>query len=483
MRLPTQLHSAFSTLKAPRLTLLAQFSIVSLALMAGIAFLLASGIQSALEQNALEQEATSAADQVETILDPNLSPADMAGPFSAERYAQIDALIRQNVLHQHIAKVKIWSTDGTVLYSNEQGQVGQQFPLSDEQQDALEGSVGMDVSGLGKAENESERPNYDRLLEVYVPLRPMGSTQVMGVYEIYHDLTLLDPRLADMRRFVWLSVGIGFLVLYASLFTLVRGASRELVRRNAENARLYGETRHLYHGMSKAYDHTLEALAAALDARDKETEGHSRRVVAYALALARQLNVHEDDLATLQRAALLHDIGKIGVPDAILRKPGPLTSDEWGIMRRHPDWGRNILAGIPFLDGVSRIVSTHQERWDGKGYPGGLSGEAIPLGARIFAVADTYDAITSDRPYRAARPYAAARAEIERFAGTQFDPQVAEAFKQIPEPAWTSLCARAAADPGLSSINLLLSQPEPAPAPLSEPVPLLRLNPSPARLY
>jgi len=192
------------------------------------------------------------------------------------------------------------------------------------------------------------------------------------------------------------------------------------------------------------------------------------------------LNVHEDDLATLQRGALLHDIGKIGVPDAILRKPGPLTTEEWAIMHRHPDWGRNILAGIPFLDGASHIVCTHQERWDGKGYPGGLAGEAIPLGARIFAVADTYDAITSDRPYRAARPYAVARAEIERCAGSQFDPQVAAAFQQIPETVWSSLRITAAADQSLS-IDLLLPQPEPTPALLAEPAPLRRFKPLPAR--
>src|SRR5207253_6778667 len=158
--------------------------------------------------------------------------------------------------------------------------------------------------------------------------------------------------------------------------------------------------------------------------------------------------------------ALLHDIGKIGVPDAILRKRGPLSAEEWQVMRCHPDWGRSSLAGIPFLAGASRIVSTHQERWDGKGYPAGLAREAIPLGARIFAVADTYDAITSDRPYRDARSYAMARAEIERCAGAQFDPQVVEAFQKIPETAWASLRVRAAAEPGLNSINLLLPSAE-----------------------
>ncbi|MBI3958580.1 MAG: HD domain-containing protein [Chloroflexi bacterium] len=201
-----------------------------------------------------------------------------------------------------------------------------------------------------------------------------------------------------------------------------------------ENARLFRD-------LGAAYDHTLDALVAALDARDKETEGHSRRVVLFTLALARRMGIPENELAVLRRGALLHDIGKIGVPDAILLKPGPLTDEERAIMRNHPEWGRRILAGIPFLEGAAEIVCAHQERWDGAGYPLGLAGSAIPLGARIFAVADTLDAITSDRPYRAGQPYSFARQEILAGSGTQFDPAVVDAFLQISEGEWMRLRA------------------------------------------
>lgn len=149
-----------------------------------------------------------------------------------------------------------------------------------------------------------------------------------------------------------------------------------------ENAWLFGQ-------LSASYDHTLHALVAALDARDRETEGHSRRVVAYSLAIAAKMGLTDSEVAVLQRGALLHDIGKIGVPDAILHKPGPLDEPEWEIMRQHPEWGERILAGIPFLEEAKKIVRAHQERWDGRGYPDGLTGQAIPLSARIFAVADT----------------------------------------------------------------------------------------------
>ncbi|HET6319232.1 MAG TPA: HD domain-containing phosphohydrolase [Chloroflexota bacterium] len=429
-----------------RLSLLSQFSLVSFLLMLAIAVALAYGIQYSLEQNALQQEAESAASQVATILDPNLEPRDLSEPLGAERYAQIDALIRRNVLRDHIVRVKIWSRDGTLLYADDQQYVGQRFEIEDELAEALAGHVGSDISQLDKAENASERGQYDQLLEVYVPLRPMSTAQVAGAYEIYHDLILLEPRIAAMRNFVWFSVGAGFLILYGSLFTLVRNASRELVRRNAENARLFRE-------LTAAYDHTLDALAAALDARDKETEGHSRRVVAYTLALAHLMQVCPDDIATLRRGALLHDIGKIGVPDSILRKPGALDEAEWVIMRQHPQWGERILSGIPFLQSAAEIVCTHQERWDGKGYPSGLSGESIPLGARIFAVADTLDAITSDRPYRAARSYDVACREIVQARGTQFDPGVVEAFLKVPETTWLQLRAQSLVTGGAPALQ------------------------------
>ncbi|NBC30380.1 MAG: diguanylate cyclase [Spirochaetes bacterium] len=199
------------------------------------------------------------------------------------------------------------------------------------------------------------------------------------------------------------------------------------------------ENASLFRDLAASYDHTLDALVAALDARDKETEGHSRRVVAYTLEIAQQLEVDAKDLATIRRGALLHDIGKIGVPDSILLKPGPLNEEERTVMMRHPQLGRQILAGIPFLKDPVEIVYAHQERFDGAGYPEGSAGGDIPFGARIFAVADTLDAITSDRPYRAGRPYEVAREEIAAHSGSQFDPQVVEAFLSVDSSRWDEL--------------------------------------------
>jgi putative nucleotidyltransferase with HDIG domain len=180
-----------------------------------------------------------------------------------------------------------------------------------------------------------------------------------------------------------------------------------------------------------AYNSTLYALVAALDAREHETGDHSQRVVRYTLALADRIGVPQVQRPDIARGALLHDIGKIGVPDAILLKPGPLTPAEWEDMRRHPQIGWTMIRSIGFLRVPAEIVLSHQERWDGSGYPRGLRSDAIPLGARIFAVADCLDAMTSDRPYRKSLGFPAALAEITRCGGTQFDPQVVRALNAI----------------------------------------------------
>ena len=191
--------------------------------------------------------------------------------------------------------------------------------------------------------------------------------------------------------------------------------------------------------VEESYKITLEALVMALDAREHETSAHSQRVREYTLTLAQNFGLKHEEMVQLGRGALLHDVGKIGVKDSILLKPGKLTDAEWVEMRKHPQIGYEILRNIAFLSAAAEIVLCHQERWDGNGYPNGLAGTDIPLGARIFAVVDTLDAMTSDRPYRKALSFDAALQEIRSGAGTQFDPQVAEAFLAIPKDAWLAI--------------------------------------------
>src|SRR2546430_3458999 len=180
----------------------------------------------------------------------------------------------------------------------------------------------------------------------------------------------------------------------------------------------------------------LQALVTMLQRRDAETYEHSRRVARFSLRLARELSLDRVEMESLALGALLHDIGKIRVPDAILHKPGKLTEPEWLRMRNHPLYGQQILSGIEFLEGASRVVVQHHEKWDGSGYPWGLAGTAIDRNARIFALADAFDAMTSDRVYCAGKSYEEAAAEITRAAGTHFDPKVVEAFSSIPRQEW-----------------------------------------------
>jgi response regulator RpfG family c-di-GMP phosphodiesterase len=198
--------------------------------------------------------------------------------------------------------------------------------------------------------------------------------------------------------------------------------------------------------LEETYRSTLEALGSAIDTRDLGTQAHSRRVRGYSLAIARAHGVPDGDLRGIEHGVLLHDIGKIGIPDGILLKPGPLTPDEWKVMRGHPEIGRQLLEKIPFLKGAIPVVYHHHERWDGTGYPLGLRGEAIPLGARVFAVADAFDAMTFDRPYSRAIPLEAARAEIQRSAGTHFDPAVVRSFMTVPLEVFEGIRRRSLED-------------------------------------
>ena len=188
-----------------------------------------------------------------------------------------------------------------------------------------------------------------------------------------------------------------------------------------------------------AYRSTLKALTAALETRDSETHGHSERVVSYSLRLGREYGLNSEQMKALEFGSLLHDIGKIGVPDSILRKPAKLTEEEWVRMREHPVHGQQILRGIEFLQGAARVVAQHHEKWDGTGYPLGLRAEEIDINARIFAVADAFDAITSDRVYRRGKSYEAAAQELDDWAGRQFDPKVVEAFHRVPKEDWEEL--------------------------------------------
>jgi PAS domain S-box-containing protein/putative nucleotidyltransferase with HDIG domain len=242
-----------------------------------------------------------------------------------------------------------------------------------------------------------------------VPLVAKG--QVAGVLELFHRAPLAPDR-------EWMDF----------LQTLANQAAIAL-----NNLALFDHLQRTNMELSLAYDVTIEGWSRALDLRDRETEGHSLRVTEMAIQLARATGMADEEIVHIRRGALLHDIGKMGIPDRILHKPGPLDAEEWDIMRRHPTYGYELLAPVDFLRPALDIPYCHHEKWDGSGYPRGLQGEQIPLAARVFAIVDVWDALTSDRPYRAAWSQEKALAYIQEQAGTHFEPRLVEQFVEMME--------------------------------------------------
>jgi ribonuclease P protein subunit RPR2 len=209
--------------------------------------------------------------------------------------------------------------------------------------------------------------------------------------------------------------------------------TEQLERYAADLRETFKREREAAQELRRSYVATVRALSNAVEARDAYTARHAERVAAYGLTIAAAIGMDLTDVPEIEFGFLLHDVGKVAIPDAILYKPQPLEPEEFQLMARHPVIGWEIVRGVEFLGAARDVVRSHHERWDGTGYPDGLAGEAIPLAARVFAVADTLDALTTDRPYRSARPIPEGREVIRENAGAQFDPRIVEAFDRIPD--------------------------------------------------
>jgi response regulator RpfG family c-di-GMP phosphodiesterase len=245
---------------------------------------------------------------------------------------------------------------------------------------------------------------------------------------------------------------LGHQALMAARRDYEKSLKESLEVRTFELRSLNQDLNQIIESLYNNYRATLRAMAKALEARDIETAGHSDRVVAYALRLGKEMGLTPNELIALEQGALLHDIGKVRIRESILLKPGPLNEDEWAEMRAHVDSGLKIIQDIEVLSGARPVIVQHHEKFDGTGYPGGLRGESIHLNARIFAVGDAFDSMTSDHLYRPTRGYHEARDEIVEASGTHFDPQVVEAFLRVGPVEWSSIRATAGQDDFLHHI-------------------------------
>jgi putative nucleotidyltransferase with HDIG domain len=330
-----------------------------------------------------------------------------------------------------LVSVKVWRRDGVLAWTNRAPQrIGRRFPLTGDLGETIsENRPTASFDDLGSAEDAVERSlHLDHVLEVYAPLRSSDGSRVLGAYEIYADPRPTEAFIGSRKHVIWLTVALVFAALYFALGLLVRGASSMLTR---QSRILRARSHELLESYRRLQERSLEAIAslnATVDARDPYTAGHSARVQRIALAVAEELGVGRERLEAVRYGSLFHDIGKIAVPDAILSKPASLTRDEYEVIKRHPMDGADIVSKLGSLRDAVPLIRHHHERWDGHGYPDGLSAEAIPAEACIIGLADAWDAMTSDRPYRPALSVDVAAAEVRAGRGTQFAPAIVDAF-------------------------------------------------------
>jgi len=401
-------------LRSPdRWTLLARFTAVSGLI--GLAFAATLGWVMGREvaRAALAEAIATTAQAADMLLAPYIVRGDLVHPLWPSRLDDLDRLIQRHLSDRGIVRVKLWNRQGLVVYSNDRALVGERSAGTPEIALALGGRVVADIDPVITGPGVSRSPG-DLVLKVYAPVRLMGAGQPEGVYEVHRDAApvLANARRARLRAWLWVFAGTA--VLYGCLFGLVRHASRDLFEQQR--------------ALREAFEGTIKALATAVDARDAYTGGHSSTVSTYAVAIAEGLGLSTQDIQVVRLAGYLHDLGKIGIPDPVLRKPGRFDEHEWATIRGHSLIGYRILEPLNIDTRIKLAVKHAHERWDGSGYPDGLAGTQIPIHARILTVADAFEAMTSDRPYRPARPLSQAIGELQRHAGTQFDPEVVRAF-------------------------------------------------------
>jgi putative nucleotidyltransferase with HDIG domain len=408
------------------LTLLHVFLGASALILGVGAFVLSTVLTSALKSQAVTDSRESLSQYVDGVLGPALvrGNALQVGPTVSS------VLLSELRSNPDLVTIKVWRPDGVLAWTNRgRDRIGKRFEEEGDLEQALHGTPAGSIGSLDEDENKVEQAlGFDHMLQVYAPIRRGGARNILGAYEIYANPKHLETTLASRRHVLWAAVGLVFFALWAALAVLVRGASSTLRRQTRQLRARSRDLMDSYRRLEESSLEAIESLNATVEAKDPDTAGHSLRVQRVALAIGEQLGLGADRLDALRFGALFHDIGKIAVPDAILVKPGKLDYWEYARMKMHSAEGARIVGKLGRLRETVPIIRHHHERWDGKGYPDGLSGDEIPLEAAIVGLADSWDAMTTDRPYHRALTPQEALAEVRGGKGTQFSPVVVEAF-------------------------------------------------------
>ncbi|MCH8346034.1 MAG: HD-GYP domain-containing protein [Chloroflexi bacterium] len=396
------------------------FALVALVLVLVAGFAVTRYLASDIRATALNDSETEVTEVVGPYIARNLSPEMLAAPLAGADLAAFDTAVRQGVLSSRTVRLNVFNSDGVLVYSSAEASSGGTLVERVPTQAALQGEV---VSETGKPSSLGEPglESYTELARIGVPLTDSDSAQAMGVAEVYRDFTSIAGSVNAIERSVFISMAAVLGALYLALVILVRRRSNAI---SYQEANLQNRTDEL----KSSYNSIIAILCAALDLHDNVSQGRSRHIAETASIVAWQMGLRKEQMRQIEKAAILHDIGKIGVADAVLAKAGPLDDSEWVEMKRHPELGHQIINEIDLLRDAAVVIHAHHERYDGRGYPRGLKGEEIPQGARIYAVVDAYVAMTSHRPYRKTLPHRKAIEELVRNANSQFDPEVVRAF-------------------------------------------------------
>ncbi|MGH2435920.1 MAG: HD-GYP domain-containing protein [bacterium] len=433
-RLSRNLRALASFRRPSRATLLRRFTLLSLVttIVVGVVF----GVITArlVEKFAIRGQARATSDYVLELAGARLVLDDFLRTPRVRRI-EFERAMRDLSGRTDIVHVTVWSREGAVLYDDAHPTFERRRPAATHLTLALAGQLRWQLVSA-RSGTEGTGP----LLEVFIPVVVSGMPEPVAIYQVFTDLSEMAPALARLIWSVQISVVLGVLMLYAALFAIVRAASSDLERKESA-------LRHAFVGI-------IRSLVNALDMRDMATAHHSSRVADNGVMIARALRLDEAAVTEVQIAGILHDVGKIGIRDELLSKEGPLTVKEREMIQQHTVLGYDILDPVAIPEGIKLAVRHSHERWDGCGYPDGLAGEQIPLAARIIAVADAYEALTTERPYRSAQTPRNAMAEIVRNAGTQFDPKVVDAALRV----WKKPAAGLAVPPGTKRPSSARSQ-------------------------
>lgn len=399
-----------------------KFSLVSFLVIFLLATGISLGVSSLIKGQVLGILAQVTAEYVQGLLHNQVNVETV----SEKHHTELSRLFQQGILGEKIKGVKIWDASGEIIFADEESLIGQRFTLTEDISRALQGEVLAKVKRLDPG-TRLKSVKSNRILEVHAPMKNSQGV-IIGAYEIYWDMDLLYQSASRAYYIVGLLFLLGFGVLYVSLYRFFKSASDTIEQQNTSLQTLQERLGEALTENEATYLGTVKALLTALDAKDNYTAGHSVRVADLAWQTGRLLGFPQERLKLLEEAALFHDIGKIGVREDILNKPGRLSQEEFEEVKKHPVIGAQIIGAINSLADRALVLRHHHERYDGTGYPDGLSGEEIPLESRILAVADTYDAITSHRPYHPAQSPLKAISVLKECSGTQLDPVVVEAF-------------------------------------------------------